>query len=411
MSEALEKTESAAPAERGSLLHILGIFLRLGCTSFGGPIAHIGYFRHEFVERRKWLDERAYADVVALCNFLPGPASSQVGIALGILRGGVAGGLMAWIGFTLPSAIAMIAFAYGFSALGFSADGEWLHGLKVAAVAVIAQAIWGMGKALCPDRARATLALAATLAMLAWPTAWAQLAVIAFGALIGWIWLPSEAAQTSEVLEFRLSRRMGFFAWTLLLALLVLLPLGVQIFQSQTLAVFDKFYRVGSLVFGGGHVILPLLRNEVVVPGWVSDDVFLAGYGAAQALPGPLFTFSAYLGTVMSAGPGGVAGGLLALGGIFLPSMLLVVGALPYWETLRRKPVAQSALKGVNAVVVGLLLAAFYNPVWTSSIRSNADLALALVAFGLLVFWKISPFYVVLFTAAGGALLALGLSG
>ncbi len=391
-------------ARRDSLLSLLAVFLRLGCTSFGGPVAHLGYFREEFVVRRRWIDDAAYADLVALCNFLPGPASSEVGMSIGLLRGGAAGALMAWIGFTLPSAIVMLAFAAGASALG--SDAGALHGLKIVAVAVVAQAVWGMGRLLCPDRFRATLAFAATLALLAWPSTIVQLAVIAGGGLIGWRFLPSEPIAASTSFDVPLSRRGAKLAWVLLFALLIGLPLAAHAFQAGALQVFDRFYRVGTLVFGGGHVVLPLLRNEVVLPGWTDDGAFLAGYGAAQALPGPLFTFSAYLGSVMSLGPGGIAGGLIALCGIFLPGLLLVLGALPYWEALRRRTAVQSALKGVNAVVVGLLLAAFYDPVWTGSIHSNADLALALAAFALLAVWKIPPLYVVLATAVGGALLS-----
>ena len=386
--------------KRESLPGIFSTFLRLGCTSFGGPIAHLGYFRHEFVERRKWLDDGSYADLVALCNFLPGPASSQVGIALGISRRGMLGGLAAWLGFTAPSALILIAFAYGYAALGLSSDAGWLHGLKIVAVAVIAQAIWGMGRTLCPDRFRATLALA-------WPTAWGQILAIAIGGALGWRFLEPGAPHRPEQARFPLSKRSALACWILFFGLLLVLPLAAYASKNASLGVLDSFYRVGSLVFGGGHVVLPLLRNEVVVPGWVTDDVFLAGYGAAQAVPGPLFTFSAYLGTVMSAGPGGVAGGLMALAAVFLPAFLLVAGALPYWDSLRRRTGAQSALKGVNAAVVGLLLAALYSPVWTSSIRSTGDMALALVAFGLLVFWRLSPLYVVAIAAAGGALLSL----
>ena len=382
-------------------------FLKLGCTSFGGPVAHLGYFRQEFVERRKWLDEAAYADLVALCNFLPGPASSQLGIALGIYQAGLAGGIAAWLGFTLPSALALIAFAYGFEALASTADPGWLHGLKVMAVAVVAQAVWGMGKALCPDRFRATLAVAAVLIVFAWPTAAGQLVAITVGALIGWRYLPPLELQAPPDLKPLIARGVAIAAWTLFFGLLLLLPALALSTSSHALAVIDSFYRTGSLVFGGGHVVLPLIRNEVVPSGWVSDSVFLAGYGAAQAVPGPLFTFAAYLGAVMSPEPRGFAGGMLCLAAIFLPAFLLVVGALPFWEALRHRSSVQSALRGVNAAVVGVLLAALYDPVWTSSIHSTKDMALALGAFALLMFWKLSPLYVVILTAAGGAALAL----
>jgi chromate transporter len=389
-----------------TLPEVFWTFLKLGCTSFGGPIAHLGYFRHELVEKRRWLDDAAYADLVALCNFLPGPASSQVGIALGISQRGLPGALAAWLGFTMPSAVALVLFAYGYAAFGVRADAGWLHGLKIVAVAVIAQAIWGMGRTLCPDRFRATLAVAATLIVSAWPTAWGQIGAIALGALLGWRYLEPVALHRPEGAQFPVSRATAIVAWGLFFGLLVALPLAAKLSGSHALALFDSFFRTGSLVFGGGHVVLPLLQQEVVAPGWVSNDLFLAGYGAAQAVPGPLFTFSAYLGTVMNAPPNGVAGAAIALAGIFAPSFLLVAGALPYWDALRRSVHVQSALRGISAAVVGLLLAALYNPVWTSSIHGTADFALALVAFALLVFWKISPLYVVLVGAAGGALLS-----
>lgn len=386
---------------------VFWIFLRLGCTSFGGPIAHIGYFRSEFVERRKWLDDRAYTDLVALCNFLPGPASSQIGIALGTLKSGIPGGFAAWLGFTLPSALALLLFAYGFTALGLSADAGWIHGLKIVAVAVVAQAVWGMGKTLCPDRLRATLAIAATLIVFAWPTAWGQILAIVLGALVGLRYLPSVTLHQPENTRFLVSKAAAVTAWVLFFALLFGLPLLAHLSGSQALATFDSFYRAGSLVFGGGHVVLPLLRNAVVLPGWVDDSVFLAGYGAAQAVPGPLFTFAAYLGSVLSVAPNGFFGGLLCLIAIFLPAFLLIIGALPFWDALRQNTHVQSALRGVSAAVVGLLLAALYDPVWTSSIKSTGDMALALVSFGLLMFWKWSPLRVVVFAAIGGAVNAL----
>lgn len=395
----------ATEAKREGAVSVFRAFLRLGCISFGGPIAHIGYFREEFVARRKWLDDRSYADLVALCNFLPGPASSQVGIALGISRAGLAGGLAAWLGFTLPSALALLLFAYGFGAFGLSAESGWLHGLKLAAVAVVAQAVWNMGRNLCPDRLRATFAIVATLVALAVPTAWGQIGAIAAGAIAGWWLLEPASLPGAEPSRFRVGKPAAIAAWILFFALLVALPLARQVTATPALELFDSFYRTGALVFGGGHVVLPLLRNEVVPPGWVSDDVFLAGYGAAQAVPGPLFTFSAYLGAMMSRPPNGAAGGLLALVAIFLPAFLLVVGALPYWGALRRNAVARRALGGVNAAVVGILLAALYDPVWTSSVRTKGDLGLALAAFALLAFWKAPPLVVVVFAALGGALL------
>lgn len=383
---------------------MLGVSTRLGLTSFGGPVAHLGYFREEYVTRRRWVDERSYADLVALCQFLPGPASSQVGIAIGMLRGGLAGGVAAWLGFTLPSALALLAFAYGVQAAGVG-DAGWLHGLKIAAVAVVAQAVWGMARTLAPDRPRATLALLAAIAVLAFPTAAAQVLIIAAAGLYGWRALPSAGAPRELALRVPVGRRLAVAAWVVFGALLVGLPLARRLAPGPALAVFDSFFRVGSLVFGGGHVVLPLLQAEVVPPGWVTNAQFVAGYGAAQAVPGPLFTFAAYLGAARAAPPNGAAGAALALVAIFLPSFLLVVGALPFWNGLRRRAGFQGALAGINAAVVGLLLAALYRPVWTSAIHRPADVALALAAFGLLAFWTWPPWLVVLVAAAGGAAL------
>jgi chromate transporter len=396
---------AVAQPPHGSALEVLGVSTRLGLTSFGGPIAHLGYFREEYVARRRWLDEQAYADLVALCQFLPGPASSQVGIAVGMLRAGFLGGVAAWLGFTLPSALALVAFAYGVQGVG-AADAGWLHGLKVVAVAVVAQAVWGMARSLCPDRERATVAIVAALAALAWQTAAGQVLVIAASGLVGWRLLPGAPAMPAPHVRFPVSRRLGMAALAVLGAALLALPLVRQVTADRALAVFDSFFRTGSLVFGGGHVVLPLLQAEVVPPGWVTNEQFVAGYGAAQAVPGPLFTFSAYLGAVMAAGPGGVAGAALALVAVFLPSFLLVAGALPFWEDLRRRPAFQAALRGINAGVVGLLLAALYHPVWTSAIGTAADFGLAVAAFGLLVFWKMPPWLVVVLAALSGAALA-----
>ena len=341
---------------------VFWIFLKLGCTSFGGPIAHIGYFRSEFVEKRKWLDDKAYADLVALCNFLPGPASSQIGIALGTLKAGLPGGFAAWLGFTMPSTLALLLFAYGFTAFGLSADAGWIHGLKIVAVAVVAQSVWGMGKTLCADRLRATLAIAATLIVFAWPSAWGQIVAIVLGALVGLGYLPPVTLHQPENTRFMVSKAAAVTAWVLFFGLLFVLPVLAHLTGSQALATFDSFYRAGSLVFGGGHVVLPLLRNAVVLPGWVDDSVFLAGYGAAQAVPGPLFTFAAYLGSVLSVAPNGFLGGLLCLIAIFLPAFLLIIGALPFWDALRQKTHVQSALRGVSGkrsrsrIVVGRAL-------------------------------------------------------
>lgn len=386
----------------GSVIEVLGASTRLGLTSFGGPVAHLGYFREEYVVRRKWVDDQSYADLVALCQFLPGPASSQVGIALGIIRAGLLGGLAAWLGFTLPSALVLIAFAYGVQSLG-ATDAGWLHGLKVAAVAVVAQAVWGMAQSLAPDRERATIAILAALAALLWPVAAVQVLIITVAGIIGWRLLPAPAAPPAPGMHAPVSRRLAFASWAVFFGLLVGLPILRQIAPSQPLALFDSFFRVGSLVFGGGHVVLPLLQAEVVPPGWVTNEQFVAGYGAAQAVPGPLFTFSAYLGAVMRPQPNGVTGAALALVAIFLPSFFLVIGALPFWDTVRSRPDARSALRGINAAVVGLLLAALYHPVWTSAIAGPADFGLALAAFGLLALWKAPPWTVVAFSAAGGA--------
>jgi chromate transporter len=390
----------------GNAPEVLAAFTRLGLTSFGGPIAHIGYFREEFVARRQWLDDHAYADLVALCQFLPGPASSQVGISIGLFRAGYIGALAAWVGFTLPSALALVLFAYGVSALGDLSGVGWIHGLKVAAVAVVAQAVLGMIRTLAPDRDRVTLAIVAAAIVLLIPTALAQVAAIAFGGLVG-IWRLRAAAPVNQVsLPLNVGYAAGAAFLVMFLVLLVGLPVLAAATQAQSIKLFDAFYRAGSLVFGGGHVVLPLLQASVVPPGWVSNDTFLAGYGAAQAVPGPLFTFAAYLGAVMGPAPNGWAGAALCLLAIFLPSFLLLFGALPFWGELRRRPAAQAALRGVNAVVVGLLLAALYNPVWTAGILNAGDFALATGAFLLLYIWGTPPWLVVLLCAAGGAVLA-----
>jgi chromate transporter len=408
MSEHAEvATHEFPPGQsQGSFFEVLGISTRLGLTSFGGPIAHLGYFREEYVKRQKWIDEQSYADLVALCQFLPGPASSQVGIAIGIARAGLLGGIAAWIGFTLPSALALIAFAFGIGAFANTADVGWLHGLKVVAVAVVAQAVWGMARSLCPDRERATLAIIASIVTLASPTAIGQLSSIAVAGIVGWKIFPGTSSVSLSHMRFPIGKKVGIAAWIVFFALLFGLPLVRQIAASHALEVFDSFFRVGSLVFGGGHVVLPLLQTEVVGPGWVTNEQFVAGYGAAQAVPGPLFTFSAYLGAVMATEPNGWTGAMLALVAIFLPSFLLIAGALPFWDVLRSMPTFQSVLKGINAAVVGLLLTALYKPVWTSAIYSSADFGLGLVAFGLLMFWKCPPWLVVVLTAVGGEVIA-----
>jgi chromate transporter len=390
----------------GKWPEVLRIFFRLGLTSFGGPVAHLGYFREEFVNRRAWLDDQAYADLVALCQFLPGPASSQVGIAIGLSRAGYAGALAAWTGFTLPSALALTLFAYGVAGIGDVSRAGWLQGLKIVAVAVVAQAILGMMRSLTPDRVRATMAVIAAAIVVAAPGASGQVAAIALGGAAGAFLLRGDPASDHAGLPLNVSRRVGGVALAISFVLLAGLPLLAATTAWQSIKLFDAFYRAGSLVFGGGHVVLPLLQGAVVPPGWVSNDAFLAGYGAAQAVPGPLFTFSAYLGAVMRPPPNGVAGAALALIGIFLPSFLLVIGALPFWQALRSRSAAQAALRGVNAAVVGLLLAAFYSPVWTSGIANGRDFVLACAAFLLLFMWQSPPWLVVLLSAVAGALLA-----
>ena len=397
----------ATPAtERRSFFEVLWAFLRLGVTSFGGPIAHLGYFRAEFVERRKWLDEAAYTDIIALCQFLPGPASSQVGIILGMSRAGLPGGFAAWLGFTMPSALALVAFAYGVDSLGDISHVAWLHGLKIVAVAVVAQAVWGMARSLCPDRERATLAVAATLLTLAVPSASGQIAAILAGGVIGWRFLPSMNNAEAAPLAIPVGRATAIASLTLFAALLLGLPLLATATSDHAIALISSFYRSGSLVFGGGHVVLPLLQQAVVPRGWIGNDEFLAGYGAAQAVPGPLFTFAAYLGTAMKTAPNGWAGGLICLAAIYLPSFLLLIGVLPFWDALRHRAGVQSALKGVNATVVGILLGALYTPVWTSAIFSSADFGLGVLAFMLLAFWRTPPWLVVILGALGAMAVA-----
>ncbi|MDD3433904.1 MAG: chromate efflux transporter [Tepidiphilus sp.] len=381
--------------KRAGAWDVLFVFLRLGLTSFGGPIAHLGYFREEFVVRRGWLDEREYADLVALCQFLPGPASSQVGMALGYLRAGYGGALAAWLGFTLPSAVAMILFALGLTHYAQAVPAGVLHGLKVAAVAVVAQAVWGMARTLCPDARRVTLMTVAACCVALAPLAWVQVAVIAAAGVAGLALLPGRELPPPEPLPIAMRRRIGLFWLALFAALLMVLPLLAHLTENPTLTLVDAFYRAGALVFGGGHVVLPLLQAETVPRGWVDAQTFLAGYGAAQAVPGPLFTFAAFLGAVREIPPTGWAGGLLALTAIFLPSFFLILGALPFWAKWRHLRHTQAALAGVNAAVVGLLLAALYQPVWTSAILRPQDFCLALVAFVALLFWRVPPWAVV----------------
>ncbi len=401
----MTREKTAAPPA-GTPAEVFGAFLKLGLTSFGGPIAHLGYFRNELVTRRKWIDEKGYADLVALCQFLPGPASSQVGFAMGLLRGGPLGALAAWSAFTLPSALILFIFATAATALDNPLGQGLLHGLKLVAVAVVAQAVWGMARSLTPDKPRAAIALAAIFIVTA-AGALGQLAAIALGAIAGLVLCRQAAVEHKAGFSFGISRSTGIVCLLAFLLLLFGLPLVVAAFDSQGLRLFDAFYRSGALVFGGGHVVLPLLEAEVVRPGWVSENAFLAGYGVAQAVPGPLFTFSAYLGAVVAPAPNGVAGAAIALVAIFLPGFLLLLGTLPFWDRLSAYPLAQAAMRGANAAVVGLLGAALYNPVWTSAVLTSADFALALTGFLLLVIWKAPPWIVVVLMAASAILLQL----
>ncbi|MDB5608901.1 MAG: chromate transporter [Bradyrhizobium sp.] len=393
---------------KGRVSEVFTAFLKLGLTSFGGPIAHLGYFRDELVVRRKWLDETTYADLVALCQFLPGPASSQVGFSLGILRGnGLLGGLAAWFAFTMPSALILFAFAMSAAAFTGPAAEGFLHGLKLVAVAVVAQAIWGMSRTLAPDRARAGIALAAIAIVVFFAGSFGQIAAIALGACAG-LWLcRGEVAPSSGHLDFPVTRRAGTVALVLFAALLLIPPVIATATGSQGLALFDAFYRSGAFVFGGGHVVLPLLQTQVVAPGWVTNEAFLAGYGLAQAVPGPLFTFAAYLGAVMGPAPNGLAGATIALVALLLPGMLLVYGTLPFWDVMRTRPAAQAAMRGSNAAVVGILGAALYNPVWTSAVLTPRDFALALAGFLFLTVWKMPPWSVVVLLASAGVVSGL----
>jgi chromate transporter len=380
--------------------------LKLGLSSFGGPIAHIGYFREEFVVRRRWVDEATYTDLVALCQFLPGPASSQVGFSIGLIRAGYSGGLAAWTGFTIPSAIALVLFAYGADALTGPIGRGLLHGLKLVAVAIVAQAVWGMARTLCPDRERASIALGAALIILFSSSSIAQIGAILLGGLVGlWLCRPLSETTTGGRLAVPVSPRVGLAALAAFFLLLVGLPVLRDLGSFQSVALFEAFYHSGALVFGGGHVVLPLLREGFVTPGWVTEDSFLAGYGAAQAVPGPLFTFAAYLGAVVNLSPSGLAGAALGLLGIFLPGVLILLGTLPFWDTFRRRAAARATMHGINAAVVGLLGAALYNPLWTSSIKTSSDFAVALIGFILLTAWRAPPLVVVILGAFGGIVL------
>lgn len=385
-----------------SLLEILIVSTRLGLTSFGGPVAHLGYFHTEYIRRRKWMDEKSYADLVALCQFLPGPASSQVGIGIGVMRAGVLGGIISFIGFTLPSVLALIIFALVLNTIDIGSAG-WIHGLKIVAVAVVAHAIMGMAKNLTPDLQRKAIALLALVGTLLWQTAYSQVAVILISALIGFLLFKQHAESDTDQIKFPISKRFAVVCLALFFGLLVLLPIIREATSLNWIAMFDSFYRSGSLVFGGGHVVLPLLEREFVPTGWISEEAFLAGYGAAQAVPGPLFTFAAYIGAVID----GWKGGLLATFAIFLPAFLLILGTLPFWDSLRRNVKVKAALMGVNAAVVGILISAFYFPIWTSSILAPIDFAFAAILFFMLVYWKLPPWVIVVAGAIGGTLMTL----
>lgn len=407
-SEPVENKQASSaskPTDRlQALMEVFRISTILGLTSFGGPIAHLGYFHDEYIRRRKWMDEKSYADLVALCQTLPGPASSQVGIGIGIIRAGLLGGIVAWAGFTLPSVVALVLFAYflqGFEMM----DAGWIHGLKIVAVAIVAQAILGMGQKLTPDKNRVTIAIIAATGTLLWQTAFSQVSIIIAAGIIGILMYQKEVIPESPPLSVPVSRRVAVVSLVLFAGLLIILPLLRQFTTLGLgwLPLFDSLYRAGSLVFGGGHVLLPMLEREVVPMGWISREDFLAGYGAAQAVPGPLFTFAAYLGAMTN----GVLGSLIATVAIFLPAFLLIIGALPFWNQLRKSKRLQGALMGINAAVVGILLAAWYNPLWTTAILSPADFALASILFSMLVFWKLPPWVVVIFGAAGGVMISL----
>jgi chromate transporter len=384
------------------LLEILMVSAKLGLTSFGGPIAHLGYFHDEYVRRRKWLDEQAYANLVALCQFLPGPASSQVGIGIGVMRGGLLGGILAFVGFTTPSVVMLIVFALVLQGMDIGNAG-WIHGLKIVAVAVVAHAIWGMAQKLTPDLSRKAIALLSLICTLLWQTAYTQVSVIIVAAVAGLIIYKGQKESSPSAIQVSLSRSFAFICLGLFFGLLIVLPILRELTASSWVAMFDSFYRSGSLVFGGGHVVLPLLEQEFVPSGWLSKEAFLAGYGAAQAVPGPLFTFAAYMGAVVD----GWAGGLLATFAIFLPAFLLVLGTLPFWVCINRNPKITGALMGVNAAVVGILISAFYDPIWTSTILGPLDFAFAALLFSMLAYWKLPPWVIVVTGIIGGYLLSL----
>ncbi|WP_102691845.1 chromate efflux transporter [Rummeliibacillus pycnus] len=383
-----------------SLFQLLLLSTKLGLTSFGGPIAHLGYFHEEYVRKKKWIDEKSYADLVALCQFLPGPSSSQVGIGIGVIRAGILGGIIVFLGFTLPSVVALIVFALMLKGLNI-ANAGWIHGLKIVAVAVVAQAILGMAKNLTPDLARKAIALFSLVLTLLWTNVYTQVMIIFIAAIFGFFIFKTNHGNQRSIVNFPISKGFALICLSLFFGLLFLLPLIKQATSIQWVAMFDSFYRSGSLVFGGGHVVLPLLESEIVATGWVNKEAFLAGYGAAQAVPGPLFTFAAYLGAVMN----GWIGGLIATVAIFLPAFLLILGTLPFWNTLRNNEKMNGALMAVNAAVVGILISAFYQPIWTSAVFTPIDFAFVAILFSLLVYWKLPPWVIVLLGVFGGELL------
>ena len=389
-------------AKKNSLLEILGASLKLGFTSFGGPVAHLGYFKNEYIDKRKWLDDKTYADIIALCQFLPGPASSQVGIAIGMLRGGFFGGVVSWFGFTIPSVAVLILFALFYQSFALG-DATWIASLKVVAVAVVAHAVIGLGKKLTPDRPRIAIALIAAMIMLLFPSAIVQISIIAGAAILGFFMFSRQAETKVQPFSVSITKKQGVISITILALLLIGLPILSQSVSNVYLGIFDTFFRVGSIVFGGGHVVLPLLEAEVVPNGLLTGGEFLAGYGMAQAVPGPLFTFASYLGTMIS----GIAGGLLATAAMFLPSFLLITGALPFLSELRKHSSFQGILTGVNASVVGILLAALYDPVFTSSVNSGADFGLAAILFSLIHFWKVPAWLIVIIGVVLGEVLAI----
>ncbi|MED0875182.1 chromate transporter [Bacillus mobilis] len=383
-----------------TLFEIFLVSFKLGLTSFGGPVAHLGYFHHEYIQKRKWMDERSYGDLVALCQFLPGPASSQVGMGIGLLRGGLLGAIISWIGFTLPSVLVLVFFASFLNQFDLGSAG-WIHGLKIVAVAIVAHAIWGMAQKLTPDRNRATIAIVTAAIALLWPNSWTQVILIIISGFIGWFLYRNQPISQSQNIQVPISKKIAVSCLILFFGLLLLLPI-LRPF-SYYIALFDSFYRSGALVFGGGHVVLPLLEGEFVQNSMMTKEQFLAGYGLTQAVPGPLFTFASYIGAVLN----GTLGAVLATIAIFLPAFLLVIGVLPFWDSVRKISYIQGALLGVNAAVVGILLAAFYDPIWTSTIMNAVDFVFASLLFCLLAFWKTPPWVIVILGAFGGYILSL----